>query len=161
MTPHTPHPLIAAAVLTLAVSTTGCMFHIEHRMPVEATFGRDTDATAERTEFSNTRVKRYLLGGVIPWSFSYGSSSKLVDEAPGRRIENLEILTRFSFFDMALRVVPYLSYVLAQRTVEVRGVYVDHALPLRAESAPSRPLEAASAPAPAEDQAALPAAPAP
>ena len=44
---------------------------------------------------------------------------------PGRRIENLEIRTRFSPLDALMRFVPYLSYVLNQRTVEIRGVYVD------------------------------------
>jgi hypothetical protein len=113
------------AVVLPALLAPGCMFHIEHRLPVDATFGQARTAEAVRTPFESTRTKRYLLGGTLPWSLSYRGSRKLVDWAPGRRVEGLEIRTRFTPIDALLRFVPYLSYVLAQRTVEMRGVYVD------------------------------------
>jgi hypothetical protein len=103
------------------------MYHVEHRFPIDATFGRVAEDPAQRTEFRNVRVKRYLLAGTLPWSFSYNGSRKLAEQAPGRRIEELEIRTRFSPIDALMRFVPYLSYVLNQRTVEVSGVYVDPA----------------------------------
>jgi hypothetical protein len=112
-------------VLAAAALAPGCMFHVEHRIPVDATFGQARAAGAVRTPFESQRVKRYLLGGTLPWSLSYRGSQKLVEWAPGRRVEGLEIRTRFSPFDALLRFVPYLTYVLAQRTVEIRGVYVD------------------------------------
>ena len=111
------------ALLALLVLP-GCMFRVQHELPMDATFGQATGDSV-RTPFENTRVKRYLLGGTIPWSLSYSGSSKLVDDAPGRRVEALEIETRFSPFDALLRFVPYMGYLLSQRTVEVRGVYVD------------------------------------
>jgi hypothetical protein len=113
------------AALFAAALAPGCMFHVEHQLPVDATFGQARAADAVRTPFESQRVKRYLLGGTLPWSLSYHGSRKLVEWAPGRRVEGLEIRTRFSPFDALLRFVPYLTYVLAQRTVEMRGVYVD------------------------------------
>jgi hypothetical protein len=113
------------ALLAAAALAPGCMFHIEHKLPVDATFGQARSQDAVRTPFESTRTKRYLLGGTLPWSLSYRGSRKLVDWAPGRRVEALEISTRFRPLDALLRFVPYLSYVLAQRTVEIRGTYVD------------------------------------
>ncbi len=115
--------LLTVLVLPLG----GCMYHVEHRIPMDATFGEIREPDADRTPFRNKRVKRYILGGVFPWALTYNSSRHLVDPEPGRRIEALEIHTRFSWFDALIRFVPYLPYVLAQRTVEVRGVYVDPA----------------------------------
>lgn len=117
--------LLAAAGLACLLVLPGCLYHVDHRFPVDATFGGIRTTPAERTPFRNVRVKRYILGGTLPWSFSYHGSRKLVADAPGRRIEELQIRTRFSPLDALLRFVPYLSYVLNQRTVEVRGVYVD------------------------------------
>ncbi len=117
--------LLAATSLTFVLLLPGCMYHVEHSLPVDATFGDVRATPALRTPFRNVRVKRYLLGGTLPWSFSYNGSRKLTEHAPGRRIEDLEIRTRFSPFDALMRFVPYLSYVLNQRTVEVSGVYVD------------------------------------
>ena len=114
-----------AATVALAAALSGCMYRVEHRLPVDATFGRARAEEVVRTPFESTRVKRYLLGGTIPWTLDFAASRKLVEAAPGRRIEGLEIRTRFSPLDALLRLVPYLSYLLAQRTVEVRGVYVD------------------------------------
>jgi hypothetical protein len=120
---RTRHQLLA--VVCASALAPGCMFHIEHKLPVDATFGQVRADDALRTPFENTRTKRYLLGGTLPWSLSYRGSRKLVDAAPGRRVEALEIRTRFRPLDALLRFVPYLSYVLAQRTVEIRGTYVD------------------------------------
>lgn len=117
--------LTACAALALLLAAPGCMYHVQHELPVDATFGDVREEPAQRTPFRSVRIKRYLLGGTLPWSFSYNGSRKLAEGAPGRRIEDLEIRTRFSPFDALLRFVPYLSYVLNQRTVEVSGVYVD------------------------------------
>lgn len=117
--------LLAAAGLACLLVLPGCLYHVDHRFPVDATFGGIRTNPAQRTPFRSVRVKRYILGGTLPWSFSYNGSRKLVASAPGRRIEELQIRTRFSLFDSLLRLVPYLSYVLNQRTVEVRGIYVD------------------------------------
>jgi hypothetical protein len=118
-------PSAAALALVLLLALPGCMYHVRHELPVDATFGDVQEGPAERTAFRSVRVKRYLLAGTLPWSFSYNGSRKLTEGAPGRRIEDLEIRTRFSPIDALLRFVPYLSYVLNQRTVEVSGVYVD------------------------------------
>jgi hypothetical protein len=117
--------LSAVASLALLLVLPGCLYHVEHELPVDATFGDVRTLSAQRTPFRNVRVKRYLLAGTLPWSFSYHGSRKLTEHAPGRRIEDLEIRTRFSPIDALMRFVPYLSYVLNQRTVEVSGVYVD------------------------------------
>lgn len=117
--------LWVAASLALLLALPGCMYHVKHDLPVDATFGGVRAAPSVRTPFRNVRVKRYLLGGTLPWSFSYNGSRKLTEHAPGRRIADLEIRTRFSPFDALMRFVPYLSYVLNQRTVEIRGTYVD------------------------------------
>lgn len=119
---------IAIAFLVLPLVCGGCMFHVEHRLPVEATFGSVRGEPAVRTPFDTTKVKRYILGGTIPWTLTYGHRDKHVKDNPGRRIEALEITTRFSLLDALLRFVPYVGYVLAQRTVETRGVYVDPVL---------------------------------
>lgn len=116
---------VASASLALLLVLPGCMYHVRHELPVDATFGGVRATPSKRTPFRNVRIKRYLLGGTLPWSLSYNGSRKLTEHAPGRRIEDLEIRTRFSPFDALMRFVPYLSYVLNQRTVDVRGVYVD------------------------------------
>jgi len=140
------------ALLAAAALAPGCMFHIEHKLPVDATFGQARTQDAVRTPFESTRTKRYLLGGTLPWSLSYRGSRKLVDWAPGRRVEALEIRTRFRPLDALLRFVPYLSYVLAQRTVEVRGTYVDPLVSGAAEAeetgAPAQPPAPAGEPHP-------------
>ncbi len=103
----------------------GCMYRMEHRLPLDATFGTVRAEDATRIPFARSGTKRYLLGGLLPWSTSFDSAGGLVEGRPGRRVERLEIRTRFGLFDALLKYVPYAGYLLAQRQVEVRGVYVD------------------------------------
>lgn len=117
-------PVLLAAGLLLPLAG-GCMYRMEHRLPVDATFGTVRSEGAVRIPFARSGTKRYLLGGLLPWSTSFGSAGGLVEARPGRRVERLEIRTRFGLFDALLKYVPYASYLLAQRQVEVRGVYVD------------------------------------
>ncbi len=114
--------VLAALALPLAG---GCMYRMEHRLPVDATFGTVRADGAARVPFARSGTKRYLLGGLLPWSTSFDSAGGLVQPRPGRRVERLEIRTRFGLLDALLKYVPYASYLLAQRQVEVRGVYVD------------------------------------
>jgi hypothetical protein len=116
--------LAALAALWLS----GCLYRVDHRLPLEASFGAPELASGLRTPFHVQRTKSYLLGGTIPWSLSYGGSKSLVDAMPGRRVECLRISTRFTPLDALLRFVPYVSYLLARRTVVVDGVYVDTTL---------------------------------
>lgn len=113
------------AFALLPVLLTGCLYHMEHRVPMDATFGRVRDEASTRRFFRVSGTKGYLLGGTIPWSASYDADGHLIAPAEGRRIERLRIETRFSWLDGLLRLVPYLSYVWVSRTVEVSGVYVD------------------------------------
>lgn len=109
----------------LLLPLSGCFYHVQHQLPVDATFGSVRSAPVLRTPFEVSDTKRYLLKGLVPWSFSSASPKNTLETAPGRRIERLEIRTEFQPLDWVLAALPYASYLLSQRTIEVRGVYVD------------------------------------
>ena len=123
-----------SSILIMLIFHSGCMYHIEHRIPMHASFGSSNLQEAQRTPFEFKKTKRYLLGGVIPWSSLPFVGEKKLDTRPGRKIEKLQISTKFGPVDLLLKLVPYASYLLAQRSVEIRGVYVD--VPLTAQQEP-------------------------
>ncbi len=124
-----------ALLLGLLMPLSGCLYHVQHRLPVDATFGSVRSAPVLRTPFEVTDTKRYLLKGLVPWSFSSDTPQNTLEAAPGRRIERLEIRTEFKPLDWLLSALPYASYLLSQRTIEVRGVYVDP-VPATADAQP-------------------------
>ncbi len=123
--------VLTLLVVLLPLFQSGCMYHIEHRLPVDATFGPVSEEFASRTRFERSETRRYLLGGLVPWPSLPLFDNDEADAKPGREIERLEIATQFGPIDMLLKLVPYASYVLAQRSVQMKGIFVD---PLLEES---------------------------
>lgn len=107
-----------------SVAATGC-FSVTHKLPPHAYFGKlPTSAAETRTPFERSRMKNWLLAGLIPWS-SYSSDDVLAEggNAP-LRYENLEVETEFNAIDTIIWIVPgqfYGYYVWAPRHITVKG----------------------------------------
>jgi hypothetical protein len=109
--------------LGLAFLASGC-FTVEHRLPPHAYFGRLPAQPGETArEFENHAMKNWYLAGLGAWSKF--STRDLVEADPHvRRIEALEIGTRFAPIDVLVWVIPgqvYGYYFWAPRTLSIRG----------------------------------------
>jgi hypothetical protein len=115
--------LRAALGIALALGTSAC-FTVEHRLPPHAYFGRLPAQRGERArEFDRQAMKNWYLAGLGAWSrFSMDDLEPTGDGV--RRIEALELETRFAPRDVLVWVIPgqfYGYYFWAPRTLRIRG----------------------------------------
>jgi len=109
--------------LGLALASSGC-FTVEHRLPAHSYFGRmpaQPDETAR--EFDQTAMKNWFLAGLFAYS-DFSSGSLVRTDGAVRRIEGIELETRFDTIDNIAWVIPgqvYGYYLWAPRHVRIRG----------------------------------------
>jgi hypothetical protein len=109
--------------LALVAALAGC-FTVEHRLPPHSYFGQLPPQPGETsTELDRHAMKNWYLAGLGSWSDF--SDADLVETGPGvRRIESLELETRFAPLDVLVWVIPgqvYGYYLWAPRTLRIRG----------------------------------------
>jgi hypothetical protein len=118
---------IAAAALAILFLASGCLHSVRHELPEHTYFGQLPAAEGERrVAFEDSGMKNWALAGLLPYS-SWSSSNMLAERNGAKRVENLEIETRFGRIDTIVWVVPgffYGYYVWAPRTVSVSGTKV-------------------------------------
>jgi hypothetical protein len=121
-----------AAILTLA---SGCMFQMNHRFPPNTIFGGAsapagaTGRTAPAptlTSFQDSRMKNYLLAGLVPYT-SFGTKDLASAPHAGQRLAVSEVETTFNALDTFIWVIPgffYGYYIWAPRHVGMTARYV-------------------------------------
>ena len=109
--------------VALALATGGC-FTVEHRLPPHSFFGRLPSQPGETArEFDRQAMKNWGLAGLFAWS-DFSTDDLAATGGSVRRIESLELETRFSKLDMLIWVIPgqvYGYYAWAPRTLRIRG----------------------------------------
>jgi hypothetical protein len=121
-----------AATLVLA---SGCMFQMNHRFPPNTIFGGASAATGGAgrganaptlTSFQDSRMKNYLLAGLVPYT-GFGTKNLAAAPNAGQRLAVSEVETTFNALDTLIWVVPgffYGYYVWAPRHVGMTARYV-------------------------------------
>ena len=117
--------LRAALALTLSVSVLGC-FTMHHTFPPNTQFGRRPDGAVAVEKVEDYGMKNYLISGFLPWT-SFGTKNLAKDPGPGRELADVEVETKFNWFDFIISIVPglyYGYYVWAPRHVYFDGVVI-------------------------------------
>jgi hypothetical protein len=117
-------PLVAAA---LVLPLSGCLFYMNHELPPNTTFGGRVEKGARIQHAENSKIKPYLLAGLLPYPF-FPTKDMLEAPPQGKHLANVAIETEFNWFDTVVWVVPgffYGYYVFAPRHAKVTGNYVD------------------------------------
>lgn len=114
-----------ALALCLGLAASGC-FTVQHDLPDNAYFGTLPAKPGEtRQPFRTEAMKNWALAGLVPYS-SYDTGN-LVEPLAARRLEGVEVETRFSELDTLVWIVPgmfYGYYIWAPRTLSVSGTEV-------------------------------------
>jgi hypothetical protein len=116
-------PLLVAL---LSLQLSGCLFYMNHELPPNTTFGGRAEKGARVQPSENSKLKPYLLAGLLPYPF-FPTKDMLPPPRHGQHLANVEIETQFNWFDTIVWVVPgffYGYYVFAPRHATVRGNYV-------------------------------------
>jgi hypothetical protein len=109
--------------LLCLVGLTGC-FTVKHELPPGSYFGHLPKGTHEVSRpFAAEKMKNWLLAGLLPYS-RFGVKDLVPNGAGVKRVEGIELETRFSVIDTIVWIVPgafYGYYVWAPRTVRIEG----------------------------------------
>ncbi len=117
----------AALAVLLSVALSGC-FTMTHTFPPNTQFGHRPDGSVSVKHVEDYGMKNYLLSGFLPWT-SFGTKNLAKDPGPGRELADVEIMTRFNWFDFIISIVPglyYGYYVWAPRHVYFEGTVIEH-----------------------------------
>lgn len=120
------------ALAAVAFWCSAC-FTVQHELPPHSYFGKLPPAVSAapgaRTEaFDQEASKNWALAGLVAYSdFGVKDLAPASDPATGR-LENVEVETRFSEFDVLISIIPGLAYgyyLWAPRTVRIKGRRVE------------------------------------
>lgn len=113
----------ALLCLALAWAASGC-FTVEYRLPPHTYFGKLPAQPGETArDFDREAMKNWFLAGLFPWS-KFSAEDLMARDGHTKRIESVELETRFSKLDTLIWFIPgqvYGYYVWAPRTLRVRG----------------------------------------
>jgi hypothetical protein len=113
----------ALLCLALAFAASGC-FTVDYRLPTHSYFGRLPAQPGEKPrDFDREAMKNWYLAGLFSWS-KFSTDDLIAPDARVRRIESLELESRFSKLDTLIWVIPgqvYGYYFWAPRTLRIRG----------------------------------------
>ena len=116
-------PSLRPVALVLALATNTC-FSVEHRLPRHAYFGQLPLEPHDRARaVEHEAMKNWFLAGLFPWT-RFNDDDLVRTGGPVRRIDSVELETRFSGIDTLIWVIPgqvYGYYFWAPRTLRVRG----------------------------------------
>jgi hypothetical protein len=134
---HAGRVLRPFLALLLSVPLSGCLFYMNHELPPNTRFGGTAERGARAQLVESSKLKPYLLAGLLPYP-GFATKDMLAPPRKGTHLSNVEIETRFNWFDTIVWVVPgffYGYYVFAPRHATVRGRYVQgeaHVVPAQA-----------------------------